>query len=316
MHRTASSADTAARPAADSPTGTPAGAPAATGGRSREQEPLPPVALVATDLDGTLLRSDATVSPRTLGTLRRLTGRGVHHVVVTGRPASGCRPFFDALGYRGLAVCGQGAQVYDAGRGALLSSAGLDHGAALAVLERITALTGPLDLAVVTSGLHGEFVVTPGFADGDERALAPFRSAPAERLWDLPVDKVLIRHPSLSDGDLVAAAARCCTPGLTVTHAGPRMVELLPTGFDKATGLARVAGTLGVPREAVIAFGDMPNDLPMLAWAGYAVAMGNGHPELKAVADEVAPHHDEDGVAAVLDRILDTGVLPARAAAR
>ncbi|WP_055589543.1 Cof-type HAD-IIB family hydrolase [Peterkaempfera griseoplana] len=269
--------------------------------------------LVATDLDGTLLRSDATVSARTVATLGRLAGQGVVHVIATGRPASGCAPFFEALGYRGLAVCGQGAQVYDAGRGELLSSVGLDRDTARAVVTRLVARIGPVDLAVVTSGLHGEFVVTPGFSQGDERELAPFRLTSAELLWDAPVDKVLLRHPTLSDADLVAAAEQCCVPGVTVTHAGPRMVDLLPTGFDKATGLARVARSLGLDRREVIAFGDMPNDLAMLSWAGYAVAMSNGHPELKAVADEIAPHHDEDGVAAVLDRILDEGAgMPAR----
>jgi hydroxymethylpyrimidine pyrophosphatase-like HAD family hydrolase len=50
----------------------------------------------------------------------------------------------------------------------------------------------------------------------------------------------------------------------------------------------------------------MPNDVSMLDWAGYGVAMGNAHPELKAVADEVAPGNDDEGVAAVLDRILRT----------
>ncbi|WP_377268614.1 HAD family hydrolase [Peterkaempfera sp. SMS 1(5)a] len=273
----------------------------------------PRLGLVATDLDGTLLRSDATVSARTLATLGRLAGRGVVHVIATGRPASGCAPFFEALGYRGLAVCGQGAQVYDAGRGVLLSSVGLDRDAARTVVARLTAGIGPVDLAVVTSGLDGEFVITPGFSQGDERELAPFRLTSREQLWDAPVDKVLLRHPTLSDADLVAAAERCCIPGLTVTHAGPRMVELLPTGFDKASGLATVATSLGLGPQDVVAFGDMPNDIPMLAWAGYAVAMSNSHPELKAVADEVAPHHDEDGVAAVLDRILDEGArMPAR----
>ncbi|MEV0693821.1 HAD hydrolase family protein [Streptomyces sp. NPDC050388] len=82
----------------------------------------PRPSLVATDLDGTLLRGDGTVSARTLASLGRLTRLGVPHVIVTGRPAGGCARFFHAVGYRGLAVCGQGAQIYDVDRGELLSS--------------------------------------------------------------------------------------------------------------------------------------------------------------------------------------------------
>lgn len=279
-------------------------APAAHGG-SRGRPPAPPrPRLVATDLDGTLLREDCTLSPRTLAALHRTTGAGIHHVVVTGRPASGCGPLFEALGYTSLAVCGQGAQIYDAGRRRLLRAVGLDRGLARAALARLTRTVGPVDLAVVTSGAAGEFVITEGFGRGDERALAPYRQATPETLWDLPVDKVLLRHRTLGDTELTEAAARCAGPGLTVTHAGPHIVELLPSGFDKGTGLAAVARTLGVTAGEVTAFGDMPNDIPLLTWAGHGVAMANAHPDLKAVADEIAPANHEDGVAAVLERIL------------
>ncbi|KUN00496.1 hypothetical protein AQI95_34700 [Streptomyces yokosukanensis] len=266
--------------------------------------------MVATDLDGTLLRGDATVSPRTLGALRRAKAAGAEHVIVTGRPARGCLPFFTALAYTGLAVCGQGAQIYDAGRGRLLCGTVLDRPAAQATLRRLTARVGQLDLAVVTSGEEAEFVVCDGFCRGDERELAPYRTADRARLWERPVDKVLLRHRTLSDNALTRAALECAEPGLTVVHAGPRIVELLPAGFDKATGLAQVARSLGLTAGDVIAFGDMPNDIPLLRWAGHAVAMANGHPDLKAVADEIAPANDDDGVAEVLERILDIGVLP------
>ncbi|MFI1734549.1 HAD family hydrolase [Streptomyces acidicola] len=272
--------------------------------------PGPRYRLVATDLDGTLLRGDATVSARTRAALRRIRAAGAEHVIVTGRPARGCLPFFAALDYRGLAVCGQGAQIYDAGRGTLLSSTVLDRSAARAALRRLDARVGPLDLAVVTSGADAEFVVSDGFCRGDERELAPYRTVDRTGLWDQPVDKVLLRHRTLSDGALTEAALRCAGPGLTVVHAGPRMVELLPAGFDKATGLAQVARTLGLTADDVIAFGDMPNDLPLLHWAGHAVVMANGHPDLKAAADEIAPANDDDGVAQVLERILDQGAHP------
>lgn len=260
--------------------------------------------VVATDLDGTLLRGDLTVSAYTRALLRRLDEAGIRHVIVTGRPASGCGPLFRSLGYRGLAVCGQGAQVYDTDRDVLLSHAELDRDAAQAFVCRLARRIGPLRLAVVSSGLWGEFLIAPGFAQGDERELSPFRLVPDRDLWSGSIDKVLLRHDVLSDAELVAEATACCAAGLKVTHAGPRIVELLPSGFDKATGLSQVCAAIAATPAEVVAFGDMPNDIPMLSWAGHAVAMANGHPELKAVADEIAPPNDEDGVAVVLDRLL------------
>ncbi len=83
------------------------------------------------------------------------------------------------------------------------------------------------------------------------------------------------------------------------------LVEISAVGVTKATALARIADELGVAAADVVAFGDMPNDLPMLRWAGTSYAMANGHPDLLAAADHVAPTNDEDGVARVLAGLFD-----------
>jgi len=75
-----------------------------------------------------------------------------------------------------------------------------------------------------------------------------------------------------------------------------------PAGVTKATGLAEVAALYGVTAERTVAFGDMPNDLAMLRWAGHGVAMGNAHPEVAAAADEITAAHGDEGVALVLER--------------
>ena len=91
----------------------------------------------------------------------------------------------------------------------------------------------------------------------------------------------------------------------SVTQAGLNVVEICPPNVDKGTGLAVVADAVGVDPADVLVFGDMPNDLPMFAWAGWhRVAVANAHPELLAVADEVTLSNDEDGVAVFLDRLL------------
>jgi len=272
-----------------------------------------PFAVVATDLDGTLLRTDLTVSDRTRRALAAVRGAGARHVVVTGRPASGCGPLLDAFGYQGIAVCGQGAQLYDADAQRLLATATLDRGVARDFVDRLAAITGPLTLGVLTAGLDGGPLLSPGFLSGMEYERYTIESERCtvtadELLWQGPIEKVLVRHPTLSDDELAAAAevavAGVADAGIAVIYSGERMLELLPAGIDKAVGLAAVAERFGVGPAEVIAFGDMPNDIAMLEWAGYGVAMGNAHPSLKEIADEVAPRNDEDGVAAVLERTL------------
>ncbi|GAA0658873.1 HAD family hydrolase [Streptomyces thermocarboxydovorans] len=261
-----------------------------------------PYRLVATDLDGTLLGSGGSVTRRTRDALAAAAAAGAAHIVVTGRAVPWTRPVLDDLGYQGLAVCGQGAQVYDAGARRLLTSVTLDRQLAGVALAKIEAEVGPLHLAASRDGLDGEVLVGPGYEVVGGLPATPFTDA--SDLWSAPLNKLYIQHPALSDDELAEAAERTAGGFVTVTLAGEGIVELLPLGLSKATGLSLAARRLGVKAPETIAFGDMPNDIPMFAWAGHGVAMANAHAELRAVADQVTSSNDEDGVAVVLEQLL------------
>lgn len=262
-----------------------------------------PYKLVATDLDGTLLRSDDTVSQRTRDALAAATAAGAAHIVVTGRGVPWTRHILDDLGYDGLAVCGQGAQVYHAGENRLLTSVTLDRQLAGLALSKLEAEVGPLALAASRDGLDGEVLVSPGYrVQEGPLPYVPFED-PAD-LWSAPLNKVYIQHPELDD-DALARAARQTVGGLVdVVVAGAGIVEILPLGLSKATGLSLAARRLGVKAADTVAFGDMPNDIPMFAWAHHGVAMANAHDDLKAVAHEITASNDQDGIAVVLEELL------------
>ncbi|WP_317444824.1 HAD family hydrolase [Streptomyces collinus] len=265
----------------------------------------PAYALIATDLDGTLLRADDTVSDRSRAALERVARAGARHLVVTGRPAPRVRPLLDVLGCTGLAVCGQGAQVYDAGADRMLWSVRLDRELAETALGKIEAEVGQVYAAVDQDGVDGLTLIEPGY-------LMPHPTLPAVRvdrrddLWREPISKVLLRHQTLSDDELAQIARSAVGSLATVTMSGPGTVELQPCGVTKATGLALAADHLGLAADRALAFGDMPNDIPMFDWAGRGVAMANAHPELKAVADEVTTSNEDDGIAVVLERLFPT----------
>ncbi|MFI9627511.1 HAD family hydrolase [Streptomyces sp. NPDC052042] len=262
-----------------------------------------PYKLVATDLDGTLLRNDETVSERTRAALTATAAAGAAHIVVTGRGVPWTRHILDDLGYEGLAVCGQGAQVYHAGEHRLLTSLTLDRQLAGLALSKVEAEVGPLALAASRDGLDGEVVIGPGYQVQDGPLPTIMAKDPAE-LWAAPLNKVYIQHPELDDDALTKAARAAVGNLVDVVMAGPGTVEILPLGLSKATGLSLAARRLGVKAADTLAFGDMPNDIPMFAWARQGVAMANAHEDLKAVAQEITTSNQDDGIAVVLERLL------------
>jgi HAD superfamily hydrolase (TIGR01484 family) len=261
-----------------------------------------PYRLIATDLDGTLLQSDDTVSRRTREALAAATAAGAAHIVVTGRAVPWTRHILADLGYRGLAVCGQGAQVYDAGEHRLLTAVTLDRQLAAVALAKIEAEVGPLHLAASRAGLDGEILVGSGYSLHGSLPTIPLTDV--TDLWASPLNKIYIQHPTLTSDELTEAARQAAGGFVTVAMAGEGIVELLPLGLTKATGLSIAARRLGVKRTDTVAFGDMPNDIPMFTWATHGVAMANAHPDLKAVADEVTSSNEDDGIAEVLERLL------------
>ncbi|MEV7723518.1 HAD family hydrolase [Streptomyces sp. NPDC087917] len=257
--------------------------------------------LVATDMDGTLLGPDHLPSTRSRAALGLLGPAGATHVVVTGRPVPLIREVLRDLDYEGLAVCGQGGQIFHVGEDRLLSSVLMDRDVARRALDRVEARTGELALSVNRDGLDGEMLAGPGFTLGGTLHMTSVPRGP--ELWAEPLNKVTIQHPVHDDDTLAALAVEAAGDLVEVIVTGPGMVELTPLGMTKASGLAWAARRMGLTAADTIAFGDMPNDIPMFRWAAHGVAMDNAHPDLKSIADEVTTSNAEDGVAAVLERL-------------
>ena len=263
--------------------------------RAKRASKLP--RLVATDLDGTLVRSDGSVSERTSEVLLAVEELGVPVVFVTGRPLRWTEVVFEHVGSHGLAIVSNGALVWDVARDEARTVRTMDPATALAVSEDLRSAVPGTTFAV--ESLDG-IDLEPGFI---ERAELPdgVRRAPLEELFDRPALKLLARHETLAPEEFWALAEEVVQGRLVVTWSSTTaLLEISAPGVTKASTLAQVASGLGVVAADVIAFGDMPNDLPMLTWAGTSYAMADAHPSVVAAADHVAPGHDEDGVAQVL----------------
>lgn len=261
------------------------------------------VRLVATDLDGTLLRDDHSVSARTRRALAAVQEAGITVVMVTGRPPRFVQPIAAELGVTGPAICCNGAILYDPAHNAILEHTPLSGETARAVVRRLRVDAPDIAFAIereLQYGCERAYIeMGGGFPRPDDDEVAD-----ALTLCAQPVTKLLARHPTLGGPVYYPVAQRIVGDLAGVTVSGPRLVEIMALEVDKAATLARLAERLGVAPAQTMAFGDMPNDAPMLRWAGRGVAVANAHPEAVEAADMRAASNMEDGVAQTLERLL------------
>ena len=257
--------------------------------------------LVATDLDGTLVRNDGTVSAYTQRVLAALDEQDVPVVFVTGRPLRWAEVVFDHVGRHGLAVISNGALVWDVARDRAVEQRGIEPATALDVAERIRTAVPGSTFAIETlagTALETEYVERHPVPEGSPRGLLA-------DLVDGPVLKLLARHEELGYQEFWDRAADAVGDRAVITWSSTSaLLEISAAGVTKATTLAVLAEQLGVEPADVVAFGDMPNDIDMLTWAGTSYAMADAHPTVRAAADHVAPANDDDGVASVLSDIF------------
>jgi HAD superfamily hydrolase (TIGR01484 family) len=253
-----------------------------------------PPRLIATDLDGTLLRDDKTVSPRTVAALAAAEEAGIEVFFVTGRPARWMDVVSDHVHGHGLAICGNGAAVVD-----LHGGPGAHRFVKVRELARENALDAVRLVREAAPGTVYAIEQTYGFyqepAYPKLHMEIPDNLAPAEKLLapdalgaDEPVLKILAFRDHAN-----------------VTRSSPSaLLEISGPGVSKASTLALCCAERGIAPEEVVAFGDMPNDVEMLTWAGQSYAMGNAHPDVLAAASGRTVDNNEDGVAVVIERML------------
>jgi len=234
------------------------------------------IRLVATDLDGTLLRTDGTVSERTRRSIARAQETGIAVVLVTARPPRTLRTVAWQIGATGLAICCNGAIVYDLATDEIVEHTPLAAVTAQRLVAALRATAPGVCFAVEQGLLFGQ---EPRYA-----ALAPIAGDHTPLIDDAAalcakgVTKLIVLHPEVPLPDLLRAARAAGGDEAIVTHSSTLFVEVSAAGVTKAAALRGLCLRLGIDATQVVACGDMPNDLPMLDWAGHSVAVAKPTP--------------------------------------
>ncbi len=257
--------------------------------------------VIATDLDGTLLRSDGTLSERNREALRAVEDRGITVVFVTARPPRWLDELAHAVGGHGLVLCLNGACTYEVATRAVTDVRGFEHASVTEIIRDLRS-----GLPAVALGLER---ATGAMYDQHYRnqplvAEEPAR-APVEEHLDQPVGKLLARLPSRTEGNFFDTVRGIIGSRAILAYSGSEgLAEMTAPGVTKASALTRWCEQHNIAPSEVWAFGDMPNDLPMLNWAGRGIAVANAHPEVRTAITDRTASNDDDGVAQALEQLL------------
>lgn len=271
------------------------------------------IKVIALDLDGTLLNSDKTLSPRNRAALEAAAARGIEIVPATGRFYRGMPEVIRALPFVRYVITINGAQVFDAKTGESIYAAEIPTDEALAFYEYLDTLPVIYDGYVdgwgyITEAMQqhiGEFGMQPF----QTKMMLELRSPVPElkaylREGNRRAQKMQLFVKEQPRRDELLRELAEQYPQFAVSSSLANNIEVNSRDADKGRALTALAAHLGLEPSQTMAFGDGLNDLTMLRAAGVGVAMANGHPDVKAAADVIADDCDDDGVAKVIEQLL------------
>lgn len=264
---------------------------------------------IASDLDGTLLQSSGLVSQENQLAIQKVLGSGLDLIFVTGRPTRWMDTIGEMTGHHGLALCANGAVLFDLAEQEIIEAQLMSGDVGLEAARRLRTVDPDIAFAVELARKHDDFLIDDKYRPRWEPKVPP-KKVTIEEMFDTQAVVKLLARPSnaaLHEADSFLKAADEALEGIVdITHSDNLdvLIEMSLLGVNKGTGLARVASSRGFEAKDVAAMGDMPNDIPMIKWAGIGAAVANAHKWVKEVADLHLPTNDEHAFSHLVDHVL------------
>ena len=261
--------------------------------------------LIGTDLDGTIVANYGFISERTKIAFTAANAAGIHIYFVTGRPIRWMTEIKENFNF-GLGICGNGAMLYDFLNEKILEEWLFSVEAQLETVKRLRKVIPPVTFAVeVNQQFAREKKYVPRWDIGADNVGVE----QIEEVITAPALKILARckNGEFSSDEMLALASKELAGIATVTHSNSTdsLLEISADGVSKGATLAKMAARHGLTADDCVTFGDNPNDFSMLTWASRSWAMADGHPDLMQHAKYQTDAHQEDGVAKVIERLLE-----------
>jgi 5-amino-6-(5-phospho-D-ribitylamino)uracil phosphatase len=267
---------------------------------------FPRIRLVALDLDGTLLSSRKSITPKTHTAIRATLAKGVKIVLATARPPRSVRAYYEALKLDTPTINYNGALIWDEKRRRTVEHVPLD----VAVAKKVVAWGRRLypkllvSVEILDKWYTDYYEAIPEYMTETAKQFMPDFVGPLESFMRVPITKLMLLGEPARIVELEKGLGAKFGEVVSHTRSDAHMLQLMNPRTSKARALAKIAHLLDVPPEEVLAIGDAPNDVRMLQWAGTAAVPVNGWDAAKEVADMIVASNDEDGVAEALRKYV------------
>lgn len=259
------------------------------------------IRMIATDIDGTMLRTDGTLSDRTLRALHHANSVGIHVVPTTGRPHMVAEDVIEALELHNYWIFANGAITKHLDRGETIRAHWIEPAVAQGLVVEMRAAYPGAKFALE---LEADVSYEPGFEN-----LVPVkpRVQPIEDVLDGfhgRVQKVIVFHEGMTLDELYVASIDAVGDHGVVNYTGLNFIEIGAEQVTKAVAVEALCADLGIGQDEVVSFGDNHNDVSMLEWCGHSYAMANASEDAKEAAKGLIGHTDEDGLAIKIEEIV------------
>jgi Cof subfamily protein (haloacid dehalogenase superfamily) len=264
------------------------------------------IRLIALDLDGTLLSSRKSITPRTHTAIKAVLTAGVKVIIATARPPRSVRDYYIALKLDTPTINYNGALIWDESRRRAVEHVPLD----VAVAKKVIAWARRsypellVSVEILDKWYTDHYADVPEYMTETARQFTPDFIGPLEAFLRVPITKLMLLGDPKHIADLEQGIARKFADVVSHTRSDAHMLQLMSPDTSKALALEKIAASYGISPSEVMAVGDAPNDVHMLQWAGLAVVPENGWNEAKSVAHAVVASNDADGVAEAIRRFV------------
>lgn len=260
--------------------------------------------LIGTDLDGTIVSHYGHISQRTIDAFHAAHDAGIEIFFVTGRPPRWMREIASTFAF-GNAICANGAQLYDLRSDRVLEEWSMTIENQMEIVRILREHVEGISFAVeYRDEFHHEKAYVPRWDVGvDVKPVDHIE----ERITE-PAFKMLARcsNYEVSSDEMLRRAHLYAGELATFTHSNSKesLIEIAAVGISKGATLSKMAERAGITFEDAVTFGDNPNDFSMLQWAKRSWTFEDAHPDAKNHAKFVTGAHDDDGVAQIIEQLL------------